>query len=340
MNLDTLRRKRVKRKGVKATAHTGQQRIFLILDRATRKFHGDVGLWMQYIEYARKQKANKKVSRIITEVLRMHPTKPELWIYAAKYAIDVQADVQAARGFLQRGLRFCQTSRSLYLEYARLEMSYIAKIAVRRKILGLDVKQSAALELEPNTDDADADMIALPTYTALDVELAQEKSSENDGSVAAQITLTPAMTGAIPSAIFDAAMKQFQYDQALGEQFFDMFAIFDQVPSTAKIIHHVVESLTSATELSAAALNCRCKLPLVGVATNSPEYPSALGTALKEVKASMHKVPSQASALAEKVICWLSPLADIDGLAPELKKVISSTVRQLSNKTKDHPMVK
>src|SRR5277367_1229970 len=40
MNLDTLRRKRVKRLGVKVTAHTGQRRIYFILDRATRKFHG------------------------------------------------------------------------------------------------------------------------------------------------------------------------------------------------------------------------------------------------------------------------------------------------------------
>lgn len=87
MNLESLRKKRVKRLGVKTTNHTGQRRIFFVLDRATRKFRGDIGLWMQYVAYARKQKSNKRVSQILTTVLRLHPTKAELWIYAANYAL-------------------------------------------------------------------------------------------------------------------------------------------------------------------------------------------------------------------------------------------------------------
>src|SRR3954454_5830774 len=86
-NVDALRRKRVRRLSLKAPAHNGQRRIFFILDRGTRKFPGDIGLWMQSIEYARKQKAHKKLSQIFTNVLRLHPTKPDLWIYAAQFAM-------------------------------------------------------------------------------------------------------------------------------------------------------------------------------------------------------------------------------------------------------------
>lgn len=80
MNLESLRRKRVKRLGVRTSDHTGQRRIYFILDRAIKKFPGDVGLWMQYITFAQKQKSDKKVLQLVTSLLRLHPTKPELWI--------------------------------------------------------------------------------------------------------------------------------------------------------------------------------------------------------------------------------------------------------------------
>src|SRR5579871_123959 len=40
MNLNSLRRKRENRLGVKATSYTCQRRVFFILDRGTRKFPG------------------------------------------------------------------------------------------------------------------------------------------------------------------------------------------------------------------------------------------------------------------------------------------------------------
>ena len=78
MNLEALRRKRVKRLGVKFSHYSGQRRIFFVFDRATRKFHGDTGLWLEYLNYAKREKANKKVAQILTSMLRMHPTMPEI----------------------------------------------------------------------------------------------------------------------------------------------------------------------------------------------------------------------------------------------------------------------
>lgn len=344
MNLDTLRRRRVKRKGVKTTAYTGQKHIFSILDRSTRKFHGDLGLWMQYIEYARSQKANKKLNKLLTEVLRMHPTKAEVWIYAARYAVDVQADVPAARNYMQRGLRFCSKSRAIYLEYARLEMGYVAKINARRRILGIEPGKNDSVETvndesEQGTqeEDRDADMIALPTFAAEDV-VDQDEDEDGDNKLANvgadDPALTPAMTGAIPLAIFDAAMKQFASPADLAEQFFNTFTIFTRLPFLPRILEHVLDKMLESAPVSPTTLSCSCRLPLIGLAVDDPAFPAALGKTLKELRSSLEKT-SDRRALAQKICDWLSPLSTQETLTPELKKVISATLKQLKRETVD-----
>jgi len=343
MNLDSLRRKRVKRKGVKTTAYTGQKHIFSILDRSTRKFHGDLGLWMQYLEYARSQKANKKLNKLLTEVLRMHPTKAEVWIYAARYAVDVQADVPAARNYMQRGLRFCSKSRAMYLEYARLEMVYVAKINARRRILGIEPGKNDSMEgvdtgeEEEQQEDRNADMITLPTFTAEDLA-DQEEDEEVERKIANAGTndpaLTPAMTGAIPLAIFDAAMKQFASPSDLAEQFFNTFAIFSKLSFLDRILQHVVDQMVESAPSSSSTLSCSCRMPLIGLANDDPAFPVALGKALKMVRSALEKT-SDRPALAEKVSAWLLPISSQETLAPELKKVISATLRQLKKEDLD-----
>lgn len=329
MNLDSLRRKRVKRKGVKTTAHTGQKHIFFILDRATRKFHGDMGLWMQYIEFARKQRANKKLSRILTDALRMHPTRPGLWIYAARYAIDVQADIGNARSYMQRGLRFCKHSRSMYLEYAHLEMGYIAKIAARRKILGLGTKKQEVQTKDIQDDQAetslDADVIALP---------AEDLPEPTTGPILDQATIedlssTPAMNGAIPKAIFGAAMNEFDDDPEVGHSFFEMFADFVDVPCTCSLLQHVLDRLSSLDLSSAAAISCRCRMYILGIPHDSLDFPRAVGTLLKELRFVLSRIPNaQKPALSEKVLSWLSSLASNEALGPEIQQVLAATERQ------------
>lgn len=266
----------------------------------------------------------------------MHPTKAELWIYAARYAMDVQADIQASRSYLQRGLRFCKTSKTIYLEYARLEMGYVAKISARHKILGLNTTKGDEQHRPDTTaDDTDADMIALPSYTAEDLDLDQAKNDVIDDSNVQRMFTSPAMTGAIPMAIFDASMKQFNQDETLGEQFFDMFAGFEHTPCTPKILQHVFEKLVSASELSPVALSCSCRLPLIGIPHNSVQFPAALGQVRQQIKTSMARIPQSKAKLAKCLLTWLSPLAREEGLAPELVAVLSATVRQLERELKN-----
>lgn len=324
MNLESLRRKRVKRLGVKSTAHAGKRRIFFVLDRATRKFQGDIALWMQYIEFARKEKAYRKLSQILTSVLRMHPTKSELWVYAAQYALDTHADMTEARSYMQRGLRFCKTSKILWLAYAKLEMIYIAKIAGRRRILGIDENQTH----QPRpaaAEDSDADVLTLPTVTAEDINPTLQPDDSVDQAALRTLSSTPALTGAIPLAIFDAAMKQFPTDDILGESFFSMFAEFNGVPCLTTVTQHVVDSLLTQSPTSAAALICFIRQPAIGTTTTAVAFPGALAVCLKRLKysASLSKPPWK---LAEKVIDWLLPLTEPEVQDPGLHKVLTVTL--------------
>ncbi|KZF21917.1 hypothetical protein L228DRAFT_221982 [Xylona heveae TC161] len=327
MNLEALRRKRIKRLGIKgATKHVGQRRIFFILDRATRKFHGDVGLWMQYIEYAKKEKSYKKLSQILSSVLRMHPTKPELWLYAAQSAIDLEADMTAARGYMQRGLRFCKNSKTLWLEYAKLEMIYIAKIAARRTILGLDQELQRKAE-GPSLDDHDADMLALPEITAEDIDPSLRKDNDLDQLARQNLESMPAFTGAIPMAVFDTGMKQFQDDDTVGEMFFNMFAEFEKLPCLPTILQHVVDRMLAHTPLSPSTLTCYCRQPIVGVDVVSADFPAALGVSIERLREASPKATNQAR-FAEKSLGWLLPPLAVEELDTNIRKVIAVVVRQ------------
>jgi len=330
MNLESLRRKRAKRIGTKGAAHSGQKRISFIMERATRKFHGDVGLWMQYLEYSKQQQAYKKVAQIFTSLLRLHPTKPELWIMAAKYVTEDQGDMTGGRSYMQRGLRFCKQSRELWLEYARLELMYMAKITARRRILGLD---SVPANDNPllGIQDEDADHIALPANTAEDVDPSLRTDSLGDETSLLNIRATPALSGAIPIAIFDAAMENF-HDPYFAEQFFNLTASFETLSCSSKISKHITDVLSSLNPTSPSSISCAIRQPLIGRQHGSLEFPVALGSVLKRINKSTEAQPSLE--LYEKFVEWLSSYLIRKDLDPDIRTVISATVNRIMNSYK------
>lgn len=323
MNLDVLRRKRVKRLGVKGAGFNGQRRIFFILDRATRKFHGDIGLWVQYIEYARQQKAFKKLSSIFTDALRLHPTNADLWIYAAQYALDDHADMTEARSHMQRGLRFCKSSKQLWVHYGKLELIYIAKLVARRRILGLDGRvEPSTQQEEAGFDDADADMIALPKLTGEDVNPSEGDKNGVDNEALQNLASTPALSGAIPIAIFDTAMKHFNDDDRFGEEYYNMVNEFGDLPCLRKVLEHIVEAMRETKPQSYRTHICYTKVPIAGIPVTSPEFPPALGVSLSRLR------EYQANRdFAQEVINWLQPLEKTEYLDPALQKVLAVTIR-------------
>ena len=321
MNLDLLRRKRVRRTGVRSAGFSGQRRIFFILDRATRKFYGDIGLWVQYIEYARQQKAFRKLGSIFTDALRLHPTNADLWIYAAQYALDDHADMTQSRSYMQRGLRFCKSSKQLWVHYGKLELIYIAKLVARRRILGLDNETESVPKQEGKVHNPDADMIALPKITGEDVMPTEGDRNGVDNVALQNLASTPALSGAIPLAIFDNAMKNFNNDDRFGQEFYNMAEEFQEAPCLREILEYVVEVMRQTKPGSYRTHICYAKVPIAGISVNSPEFPRAFGTSLARLR---EHGPDHN--LAQEVVAWLKPLEKADDLDPALQKVLAATI--------------
>lgn len=331
MNLESLRRKRVKRLGVKSSNHTGQRRIFFVLDRATRKFHGDVGLWMQYLGFARKQKSNKKVSQILTSVLRLHPTKVDLWIYATNYAMEERGDMTEARSYMQRGLRFCKTDERLWVEYARLEMIYIAKIVGRRRILGVGQEEEA--KSGEVVGEVDGDMIAFPSITPEDITPNHQPSHGVNQNALKKLSAGPALSGAIPIAIFDAAMKQFMTNEKIYRNFFDMVAEFFDIPCTDKILQHLMDTLQSLAPESPETLIRWIRQPALGADATSAGFPSIFGLCLDRMNTSfkildLHPARPR-GILGQRVTEWMLPYLSVEYLDPNVRKVVVMTLRKV-----------
>lgn len=336
MNLDSLRRRRVKRLGVKVLNHAGQRRIFFILERGTKKFPGDLGLWMQYLNFAKKQKANKKVQGILTRVVRLHPTKAEVWVLAAGWAVE-GGDVQEARGLLQRGVRFCGGQGGIWVEWGRVEMGWIGKIARRREILGNDGRQGEGRQ-EGVEEGIEGDVVALPKITAEDMRPDDGIGAGVDEEALEKLEKSPALEGAISMAIFDEAMKQFKNDEKLGLQFFDMVARFDELPCTAKILDHILGVLQQAAPESPEMFIRHIRQPAIGLVPTAAGFPTKLGLCLERMRKALKSLvpistaPGTARSRATLdgyIIVWLLQYLEVDDLDSDIQRVIVTTLKKV-----------
>lgn len=331
ISLEALRAKRCKRLKIKgSSSHASEARIFGIFDRGTKKHPGDIALWMSYLEYAKSIKATKKFKTILTAAIRLHPTRHELWLYAARYSLEIESDMNGARSYMQRGTRFCTTSRELWIEYAKLEMIYLAKIALRRRILGLDVVESVAetgAEVEEDAGfDPSKDVISLDVNT---IKPAMIEGVKVDSEAVKDPMTTPALQGAIPMAIFDAAKKQPFFCASAAEDFFDMFAAFTQVRCLSKILQHVLDAMMEVFARDASTANCYIRQPFIGVDVYSPKFPALLGESLSRLKEWMGKTADQA-ALSKKSKIWIESILATKDLDPGIDTVLKHTLRKLA----------
>ncbi|PIL34179.1 hypothetical protein GSI_03890 [Ganoderma sinense ZZ0214-1] len=144
MTLEALRRKRAERlkiaKGSPSVSdYALVRRQFQIFERALKKFKGDVGLWIQYIQVAKKEGARALVGRITARALQLHPNVPALYVLAASHELE-HLSPTAARALLQRGLRMNSDSVEMWREYVRMELGFVESLRRRWNVLGIDVK--------------------------------------------------------------------------------------------------------------------------------------------------------------------------------------------------------
>lgn len=102
MNLEELRKKRRARMVIKAkmsiSDYAGPRRIYFIYKRCLIKFKGDISIWLQYISYAKKTGASRTLGKIFAQAIQIHPTNEKIWILAAAWEWEENANIVAARG--------------------------------------------------------------------------------------------------------------------------------------------------------------------------------------------------------------------------------------------------
>ncbi|XP_050214045.1 uncharacterized protein LOC126665322 [Mercurialis annua] len=115
----------------------GVSKIADIYRLAVTRYKGDIDLWFQYLEFCR-QRRNGRMKKVLAQLIRFHPKVPGVWIYAAAWEFDHNLNVSAARALMQSGLRVCPNSEDLWIEYLRMELTYLNKLKARKVALGED----------------------------------------------------------------------------------------------------------------------------------------------------------------------------------------------------------
>eukprot|EP01104_Vermistella_antarctica_P009119 TRINITY_DN2325_c0_g1_i1.p1 TRINITY_DN2325_c0_g1~~TRINITY_DN2325_c0_g1_i1.p1 ORF type:complete len:626 (+),score=166.27 TRINITY_DN2325_c0_g1_i1:322-2199(+) len=202
MQLDRLRRKRKKRLGVKKAPlsdYAGMKRIHFIFERALRKFQGDDSLWLQYIEFCMSTGSDRALNKTFARGLQLHPRNASLWILAASWEYEKNANMVTARVLLQRALRMNPTSPKLFLEYFRLEVLYINKLRTRMALSGVDgqtlMNRAKGIDVEDVPGDEG------------DESPAATEAAAAEGEAGGGLEDNPFFEGAIPLAIYQSAVN-------------------------------------------------------------------------------------------------------------------------------------
>ncbi|ORX93777.1 hypothetical protein K493DRAFT_284390 [Basidiobolus meristosporus CBS 931.73] len=276
LNLENLRKKRKARLDIKGkpsvSDYAGPRRVNFIFERALLKFKGDVPLWLQWVDFAKRNKMNKLLSKIFARAIQLHPAKPSLWIMAASWEFEDNLNTTAARILLQRGLRLNPESQELWLEYVRLELVYMAKIRERRRILGILKKDQAKpeVEVEEEEEKKEEDMIVLPT---LDEEEEMEPKREitiSDGLIQTLKAENNAfLSGAVALIVYQNAIKSIPNDLDFRRKFLE---VFQTIPGTESGQETIYESIKDDFPHDESARALYIEKNLAGVDPNSVEY--------------------------------------------------------------------
>ncbi|KAJ0983039.1 hypothetical protein J5N97_011294 [Dioscorea zingiberensis] len=149
----------------------GVLRILDIYSKAVVRFKGDLDLWFQYLEFCRERR-HGRMRQALAQAVRFHPKGPGLWIYAAAWEFDQNLNVTAARALMQSGLRTCPKSEDLWMEYLRMELTYLNKLKARK--IACEKVYEEALKILPTTK-----MFSLYTKFYLDMILANREDPDS-----------------------------------------------------------------------------------------------------------------------------------------------------------------
>ncbi|KAH7909960.1 U3 small nucleolar RNA-associated protein 6-domain-containing protein [Hygrophoropsis aurantiaca] len=286
MGLEQLRRKRAERLKIPPSAHSISdyslvRRQFQIFERALKKFKSDVGLWVQYIQIAKREGARALVGRITARALQLHPNTPSLYILAASHELASHSP-SSARSLLQRGLRLNADSVEMWREYVRMEMGFVEGMRRRWNILGIipsDEMSTAnkGKQASKDTDgDADADELGVSMEAKDTEELTVEEQAAERGGNAAKAARQAILDGAIVQSAMDSAAK------ALPRT--DLFVALDTLirtyPATKRLrsilLDHLYLLLQTTLPHDPRAIKLLATRKLGEITTDNTDQPEAL----------------------------------------------------------------
>jgi U3 small nucleolar RNA-associated protein 6 len=205
-------------------------------------------------------------------------------------------------------------------------MVYLAKLAARRKILGLDDQGKDA-----DAEDENEEVHSLAAITTGDVDPNDQRGIEEmDDEALKKLATAPVYTGAIPIAIFDSAIKQFNGDAQFANDAFDLCADFDKVPASQSILQHILVWIHAEIPETVEAIMCEAKMVLFGIDLNSEEFPAALGSLLSTLKRGQGRLDTKAlPQMAEHAILLLLPyLRAKDDLDEDVATVLEASTQR------------
>ncbi|PFH57168.1 hypothetical protein XA68_15413 [Ophiocordyceps unilateralis] len=328
-SLEALRTKRCKRLKIRHLnpAYTGQSRVMTIYERSVNKHPSNGDLWREYLAYVATIKAAKRWRKTMTSALRMKPTDSELWIMAGRRSAH-NGDMASARSFFMRGCRFCTKDCGLWLEYARCEMQWLAKVDKRKEAPKTDA-------LRPDrTDDGD-ELSLLGSDDDDDDDEGNEDGEGGSGLPVASnarpnvidqhsrqvLESNPAMDGAIPMAIFDIARKQVFFTPDFAETFFIMISSFRNVSVQPKISQHVLDTMDTMYPNHPSTCSCHIRQPILGLSPHTAEFPRNLRDVLVRMTERLETTTDR-PALVQKTMAWMDEYLALDNLDKGIRAVL------------------
>jgi U3 small nucleolar RNA-associated protein 6 len=168
--------------------------------------------------------------------MRFHPNVPGVWIYAAAWEFDHNLNVAAARALMQSGLRACPTSEDLWVEYLRMELTYLNKLKARKVALGEDegtLVRDDRLADEKQWRDENKDL-----FMSLD----DGENVENEG-LKMKLDLFRKQGLSVLETIYSAAVEAIPSSFSLRKQLFEMLEAIDVAHSEEEMREEMLNDM-------------------------------------------------------------------------------------------------
>ncbi|KAL5627780.1 hypothetical protein BROUX41_002528 [Berkeleyomyces rouxiae] len=324
--LDSLRLKRCQRLKIRnlSSAHTAQVKLLSIYDRGVGRHPGHRPLWLAYLDYTASIKATKRWRLTVTRALRMRPMDAGLWVMAANKMAS-HGDMASARRFYMRACRFCVHDGIVWAEYARCEMVWLAKLALKNK----DKEGAKALDaVKPHQVDDDDRISLAGNEDESDSDEDEIVRADSSGKATAVFSVedkqglsNPALDGALPLAIFKIASGQKFWNADAAELFFNVFTSFRGLVVHERLVQVVVDTLEESFPQSPVTLLCKVRRPVTGISPLTAEFPRALREVVPLFKEAV-ETASDKVAFGEKAVQWLDSLLATEGLDGDISKVL------------------